>query len=79
MGKTTLVNYDAVLRRVWVDGQRLHRGATGAAVTVAGLAAVAAQRTPMRSCLPYAVLGTALMAHDWHDRTRWFERGSQFD
>lgn len=27
--------------------------------------------------LMLAALGTALMAHDWHDRTRWFERGIQ--
>jgi len=79
MWSKTMVLYDPVLRRVWVGGQRLHHGATGAAVTAAGLAAVAAQRLHVRSCLPYAMLGTALMAHDWHDRSRWFERGSQHD
>ena len=24
-----------------------------------------------------ALVGTVLMAHDWHDRTHWFERGIQ--
>jgi hypothetical protein len=27
--------------------------------------------------LMLAAFGTALMAHDWRDRTRWFERGRQ--
>lgn len=27
--------------------------------------------------LVFAALGTALMAHDWHDRPHWFERGAQ--
>jgi hypothetical protein len=24
-----------------------------------------------------AVAGVTLMAHDWHDRTHWFQRGTQ--
>jgi hypothetical protein len=51
-----LFRYDPELRRVWVGGQRLHHGLTGALL---------------------AGLGLVLMAHDWHDRSRWFERGTQ--
>ena len=33
--------------------------------------------SPLRDVLPVTLLGTVLMAHDWHDRARWFERGYQ--
>jgi hypothetical protein len=33
-----LVRYDAERRRVWVGGQRLHHGLTGALLTAAGIA-----------------------------------------
>jgi hypothetical protein len=51
-----LVRYDADRRRVWLRGQRLHHGLTGAFL---------------------AATGIALMAHDWHDRSFWFQRGIQ--
>ena len=70
-----LVDYDPALRRVWIGGQRLHHGATGAAVVAAGLAGLAIRRLPLKDGLPVAVLGTVLMAHDWKDRPLWFERG----
>jgi hypothetical protein len=73
----SLVDYDPALRRVWIGGQRLHHGATGAAVAAAGVVGLAAHRLAARSALPAALVGTALMAHDWHDRSRWFERGDQ--
>ena len=79
MWRTPLVDYDPALRRVWIGGQRLHHGATGAAVGAAGLAGIAAQRLHLRGGIPFAILGTALMAHDWHDRSHWFERGAQRD
>ena len=79
MWSKSLVDYDPVLRRVWIGGQRLHHGATGAAFAAAGLAGVAARRLPLREAVPVALLGTALMAHDWHDRSHWFERGRQRD
>jgi|GEM_PF-1138817 len=72
-----LVDYDPALRRVWIGGQRLHHGATGAAFAVAGIAGLAARRLPLRDSLPFALVGTALMAHDWKDRGCWFERGPQ--
>ena len=77
MRSRPLVDYDPVLRRLRIGGQRLHHGATGAAVTAAGIAGLAARRMPLRDVLPVALIGTALMAHDWHDRARWFERGFQ--
>ena len=72
-----LVDYDPALRRLWIGGQRLHHGATGAAFTAAGIAGLAARRLALRDVLPVTLIGTVLMAHDWHDRARWFERGYQ--
>lgn len=69
-----LVDYDPALRRIWIGGQRLHHGATGAAFAAAGLAA---HRLTRRGGVEVALLGTALMAHDWHDRSVWFRRGPQ--
>jgi hypothetical protein len=73
------VLYDPVLRRVWIGGQRLHHGATGAAFAAAGVAGLLARRIPVRDGLPVAFVGTLLMAHDWKDRQAWFKRGSQLD
>jgi hypothetical protein len=77
MWSKALVDYDPVLRRVWIGGQRLHHGATGAAFAAAGFAGLAARRVPLRNGLPVALMGTALMAHDWRDRSQWFARGDQ--
>ena len=74
-----LVGYDPALRRVWVGGQRLHHGATGAAFAMAGIAGLAARRLPVRDCVPIALIGASLMAHDWKDRGVWFRPGSQLD
>ncbi|MEK6276533.1 MAG: hypothetical protein AABM29_00765 [Actinomycetota bacterium] len=74
-----LVGYDPALRRVWIGGQRLHHGATGAAFAAAGLVGLLARRIPVRDGIPVALLGTALMAHDWKDREAWFRRGPQID
>ena len=79
MQAKSLFHYDPVLRRLWVGGQRLHHGATGAAVTAAGITAISAGRLALRTGAPYALVGTALMAHDWHDRSVWFLRGPQSD
>jgi hypothetical protein len=64
------IEYDALRRRVWIFGQRCHHGAGGA--LVAGAAALHRER---RRRLALALTGSALMVHDWHDRTIWFERG----
>lgn len=74
-----LVRYDAGRRRVWVHNQRLHHGAPGAVAAGLGIAGLAARRFTPRGGLEWALLGSVLMAHDWHDRSVWFQRGSQED
>jgi hypothetical protein len=74
-----LVDFDLASRRVWIGGQRLHHGATGAAFAAVGIVGIAARRVRLRECVPVALLGTVLMAHDWKDRGAWFRRGSQLD
>jgi hypothetical protein len=69
------VEYDALQRRLWIFGQRCHHGAGG--TLVAALAAVGLivdrRRGPSRIALVAAAF--ALMAHDWKDKSIWFERG----
>lgn len=72
-----LVEYDADRKRVWIGGQRLHHGLTGALVAAGGLAGLAARRLSPRGGIEAALLGSALMVHDWHDRSHWFELGRQ--
>ena len=72
-----LLGFDPELRRLWIAGQRLHHGATGIALASAGLIGLAARRfTPGRGAAA-ALTGTALIAHDWKDRSVWFRRGPQ--
>ena len=72
-----LLTYDADRKRVWIAGQRLHHGLTGALVAGAGMAGLVARRLTPRGGLEIALLGSLLMAHDWQDRGRWFELGAQ--
>jgi hypothetical protein len=74
-----ILGLDLKLRRMWVGGQRLHHGLTGVAVTTAGLGQLLARRTTANRAVALALLGGVLMAHDWKDRTVWFERGAQSD
>ena len=69
------IHYDAVRRRLWICGQRCHHGATGALVTAAAAAAVAASVVDPRQAVALVATGSLLMAHDWKDRPIWFERG----
>jgi hypothetical protein len=72
-----LLGFDPELRRLWIAGQRLHHGATGIALASAGLIGLVARRfTPGRGAAA-ALTGTALVAHDWKDRSLWFRRGPQ--
>ena len=71
-----LISYDPVSRRVWIGPQRLHHGVTGIAIATAGLTGIVVRRLSGRRGLPVALLGGALIAHDWHDRSVWFRRGS---
>jgi hypothetical protein len=78
-----LVEYDALRRRLWILGQRCHHGATGSVVATAAFlallsdpAAVAKPNAGPRSILALAAAsGAVMMAHDWKDRSIWFERG----
>ena len=77
-----LFEYDARRRRLWIRGQRCHHGATGTLVAMTaaiGLIAVhVPQPKPASDPKPLVALvlaGGALMAHDWKDRSMWFQRG----
>ena len=69
------IEYDAARRRVWLFGQRCHHGATGAVLTGAAAAGLAAARLSPPVTLALAATGSVLMVHDWKDRSMWFERG----
>lgn len=51
--------------RCWIVGQRVHHGATGAAMVAAGIMA----RQPL-----VVAAGLMLCAHDRHDWRTWFVR-----
>jgi hypothetical protein len=72
----TFLTYDGARRRLWIAGQRCHHGATGALLTGAALGFAAARWNPVRTVL-IATTGSLLMAHDWQDRSVWFQRGWQ--
>ena len=76
------VEYDKLRRRLWIFGQRCHHGATGsvlAAVACAGLAAelprVRGVSLEVAPLVALVATGGVLMAHDWKDKSIWFERG----
>jgi hypothetical protein len=82
IGILNLVEYDGRHRRVWIRGQRCHHGATGSIVAVAaflgllaGQAPLSRPQAPSRSLVALGLAGGALMAHDWKDRSVWFQRG----
>jgi hypothetical protein len=72
-----LVGFDRERRRLWVGGQRLHHGLTGAGLAGAGLAQLMIRRSASARLLASLLAGGALMAHDWKDRGVWFRRGPQ--
>ena len=72
-----LIRYDAHHKRLWIGTQRLHHGLTGALLTGAGVLGIGARRLSPRGGLEWALLGSVLMAHDWHDRGQWFQPGPQ--
>jgi hypothetical protein len=73
----TFLTYDGTRRRLWIAGQRCHHGATGALMTMGAAAGVAARRSRPARAILVATTGTLLMAHDWKDRSIWFQRGWQ--
>jgi hypothetical protein len=68
-----VVEYDSIRRRLWIRGQRCHHGATGCLAAAAGCFGILVERN--HRALALVATGTALMAHDWKDRSFWFERG----
>ena len=75
----TLLEYDASRHRVWIRGQRFHHGAGGTIVATTACAGLITGRLRASSLprhfLALVLAGGALMAHDWKDRSIWFERG----
>jgi hypothetical protein len=69
------IEYDAIRGRLWILGQRCHHGATGALIAGTGLLAAALGALKPRDGAALAGAGTLLMAHDWKDRSLWFEPG----
>lgn len=73
-----LIDYDARRRRLWIAGQRVHHGLTGLLVAAGGLGALALRPAgARRGSLELTLLGGALMAHDWKDRSLWLRAGHQ--
>jgi hypothetical protein len=76
-----LVEYDALRRRLWILGQRCHHGATGSVLAAAACLALITEPAPVPKpvAAPSSALvlaaGALMMAHDWKDRSIWFERG----
>jgi hypothetical protein len=70
-----LLEYDAVRRRLWILGQRCHHGATGTLLAAGALLASSRGSVNPRAGMLAAATGTLLMAHDWKDRSIWFEPG----
>lgn len=76
-----VVEYDALRRRLWILGQRCHHGATGTVLAAAAFAALLTEALAHPDPAPRSILaaaaagGALLMAHDWKDRSIWFERG----
>ena len=69
------IEYDALRRRLWILGQRCHHGATGAVLASCAVLTAAIGARKLGRIVPLAAAGTVLMAHDWKDRSFWFERG----
>jgi H+/gluconate symporter-like permease len=56
-------------------GQRCHHGATGSVVAAIGCVGLVVERQLPSAMIALAVVGGALMAHDWEDHSFWFELG----
>ncbi len=74
-----LVGYDPEKIRMWIGGQRLHHGATGIALAATAVVGLSSRRFNASRALALTVAGTAMVAHDWKDRSVWFRFGPQPD
>ena len=77
-----LFEYDVRHHRLWIHGQRCHHGATGTLVAMTACLGLIAAQLPApkvdsdsKPLVALIVTGGALMAHDWKDRSIWFQRG----
>jgi hypothetical protein len=75
-----LVEYDALRRRLWILGQRCHHGAGGSILAAAACLALITEPALAKpvvapSSAVALAAGALMMAHDWEDRSIWFERG----
>jgi len=77
-----MFEYDARHRRLWIRGQRCHHGAGGTLVAMTAVLGLVAAHVPeekpssdAKPLLALILAGGALMAHDWEDRSMWFQRG----
>ena len=73
--KGKVLEYDVIRHRLWILGQRCHHGATGSLVAAAACVGIILERDGRSPLLALVATGTVLMAHDWKDRSIWFERG----
>jgi hypothetical protein len=69
------VLYDAARRRLWIFGQRCHHGAGGVLVAAAGCLGLLGVAPARRPAVVALAAGGVMIAHDWKDRSFWFERG----
>ena len=74
-----VLEYDSSRRRLYIGGQRCHHGAAGSIVATTACGGLLSGRLKSssrpRRLVALIVAGWALMAHDWKDRSIWFERG----
>jgi hypothetical protein len=77
-----LVEYDGHHHRLWIRGQRCHHGATGTLVALTAVVGLIAAHVPQpketsdsKPLVALVLAGGAMMAHDWKDRSIWFQRG----
>jgi len=70
-----MFEYDARHRRLWIRGQRCHHGAGGTLVAMTAVLGLVAAHVPEEKPSSDAKPLLALMAHDWEDRSMWFQRG----
>ncbi|MDX6615868.1 MAG: hypothetical protein QOD60_959 [Solirubrobacterales bacterium] len=74
-----LVGFDPEKIRMWIGGQRMHHGTTGIALAATALLGVTSKHFEARRALVLTLAASAMVAHDWKDRSLWFRFGPQAD
>jgi hypothetical protein len=74
-----VLEYDSSSHRLWIVGQRCHHGALGSIVATTAFGRLLSGRiralSHRRRLVAVGLAGSALIAHDWKDRSVWFRRG----